>query len=83
MKEDELSIKVLDDGRMSMADTALYLGIHPVTLRINYKRPDWPPYVNLGRRVFFFKDDIDKWFKEHYSKTWNERPYPSKRQTTK
>lgn len=52
-------------------EAAYYLGISRITLRQsrmdgrreNHMPP--PPYVRLGRRIIYLRDDLDRWLEEN------------------
>ena len=57
-----LEIDVFPDGRMDMANTAKYIGIsraHLYRLRTQGRGPR--RYIQQGRKIFYFKKDVDEW----------------------
>ena len=52
---------------MSENEAAHYIGIAPISLRQGRcegrreKRMPPPPYIKLGRKILYLKDDLDRW----------------------
>ena len=58
---EDLDINVLHDGRMDVKNTAKYLDCAPNTLRRYMAMGVSPPYVKIVTRIFFYKNEVDKW----------------------
>ena len=61
--ESTVQIKTYPDGRMDAENAAKYLGLSVGTLaamRSNGKGQG-PKYVKVGRKIFYFKKDLDAW----------------------
>ncbi len=56
-------VVVFPDGRMDAKNTSTYLGVAEKTMAIWRSSGAGPPYVKRGR-IFYFKDDLDKWIEE-------------------
>ena len=57
-------VDILPDGRMDRANAAVYLGLSYGTLK-NWPKRGWgPPYVRLGHKAFYYKDDLDWWIEK-------------------
>jgi hypothetical protein len=50
---------MLPDGRMTREDSARYLGLKEKTLAMWALQKKGPPFVRVGGRVFYFKEDLD------------------------
>lgn len=52
---------------MSEVEAALYIGVAPITLRQGRcdgrreRRIPPPPFVKIGRKVLYLRDDLDRW----------------------
>lgn len=52
-------------------ETAQYLGVSRATLRTGRmegkrgKRMTTPPFVKVGRKVIYLRDDLDRWLEEN------------------
>jgi hypothetical protein len=52
---------------MSEVDAARYIGVAPISLRQGRcegrreKRMPPPPFIKLGRKIIYLKDDLDRW----------------------
>jgi excisionase family DNA binding protein len=55
------TVEILVDGRMTVQNACVYLGIGPDTLARLRKNGDGPMYIKFDRRVFYYKDDLDAW----------------------
>ena len=61
----------VDRRGYSEEETAYYLGISRASLRQGRmegrreKRLPPPPYVRLGRKILYLKDDLDRWLEEN------------------
>ena len=56
-------VLILPDGRMDRRNAALYCGLSVKTLAMYASRGVGPAYIKLGK-VFYFKDDLDRWIAE-------------------
>lgn len=56
---EEIKVRVLPDGRLSRKDTAAYLGFQPKTLAMRALRGEYPHFVKVGGRVFYYQADLD------------------------
>ena len=56
---------------LSETDAAEYIGLSRSTLRQGRcegrreKRMPPPPYIKLGRKILYFKEDLDRWMEMH------------------
>lgn len=50
----------INNGRMNNAQAASYLGISKATLNGWRTRRKGPPYLKLGERVFYRREDLDE-----------------------
>lgn len=61
----------IDRRGFSEEETAHYLGISRASLRQGRmegrraNRLPTPPYVKLGRKILYLKDDLDRWLEEN------------------
>lgn len=53
--------KIFPDGRITARDAANYLGLSYKTLACQRSNGDGPPYIKLGKAVFYRKHDLDEW----------------------
>lgn len=60
---DEISVRVLPDGRMTRPDAARYLGYRPKTLAMWKLQGKGPESVKVGGRVFYFLEALDAFIK--------------------
>lgn len=58
-------INVYPDGRLDRRNAARYMGCPSKTLAIWASQGTGPPYCKLGKRVFYFKEDLDAWIQSH------------------
>jgi hypothetical protein len=56
-------VRVLPDGRMTRQDSARYLGLKEKTLAMWALQKKGPRLVRVGGRVFYFKDDLDRFIR--------------------
>jgi hypothetical protein len=63
-----VKVVILPDGRMDRKNAALYLGLSEKTLAMHACRGRGPAYVKRGK-VFYYRDDLDRWIKVTRSKT--------------
>ena len=52
-------VRILPDGRMSRENAAKYLGLSAKTLAMWKLSGRGPPWVKVGGRVFYFREDLD------------------------
>ncbi|MGB8864845.1 MAG: helix-turn-helix domain-containing protein [Candidatus Sulfotelmatobacter sp.] len=57
-----VTVTILPDGRMNRANAARYLGLSTKTLAMYAVRGVGPKFIKRGR-VFYFRDDLDRWMK--------------------
>lgn len=53
-----------EQGALSTPAAAEYLGLSPATLETMRSRGGGPPFVKLGRRVVYQREDLDAWLDE-------------------
>lgn len=53
-----------EEGALSTPAAAEYLGLSPATLETMRSRGGGPPFVKLGRRVVYQREDLDAWLAE-------------------
>ena len=66
-KPTDKQVRTVEQRGLSEESAAFYLGISPSALRQGrmygerdgYMPP--PPYVRLGRKILYLRDDLDKW----------------------
>jgi hypothetical protein len=56
-------VTILPDGRMDRKNAARYCGFSEKTLAMHACRGTGPDYVKRGK-VFYFRDDVDRWILE-------------------
>lgn len=66
IKGDLNKLESLVDGRMSIPNACLYLGMSAASLSNLRKRGAGPSYVKFDRRVFYFQNDLDAWIKSKH-----------------
>jgi hypothetical protein len=59
----EIAVTILPDGRMDRKNAALYCGLSEKTLAMHACRGTGPDFVKRGK-VFYFREDVDRWFSE-------------------
>jgi hypothetical protein len=57
---DQVRVRVLPDGRMTRQDAVRYLGHQSKTLSMWQLQGKGPRSVKVGGRVFYYRDDLDK-----------------------
>ena len=57
-------VYALPDGRMNRENAAAYLGVQPKTLAMWAMEGKGPGYIRIGRRVFYFKTELDRFIRE-------------------
>lgn len=55
------SVRIFPDGRMSALDAAAYCGISYKSMALQRCQGSGPPFIRLGKSVFYRKDDLDAW----------------------
>lgn len=56
---------------MSESEAAVYIGISSISLRQGRcegrrdKRMPPPPYVKIGRKILYLRDDLDRWLETY------------------
>ncbi len=56
---EQVRVRVLPDGRMDRVNAAKYLGRKPKTLAMWSMDGKGPPWVRVGGRIFYFKENLD------------------------
>lgn len=56
-----VEIEMYPDGRMDNVNAAKYLGLHPGTLNQMRVKATGPEFIKVGKKVFYFKADLDAW----------------------
>ena len=74
MDTNQISIKILPDGRMDAKNAALYLGLSVKSLAsYRGKGKNGPPFIKRGK-VFYYRSDLDAWLEQaRYSSTAQAR----------
>ena len=54
-------VRVFPDGRLTAEDAAKYCGLSYKTMALQRSAGSGPPFVKLGKAVFYRKDDLDSW----------------------
>jgi hypothetical protein len=76
-------VSLYPDGRMDTRTAAAYLGLSPKTLAMKRSTGTGPRFIKRGR-VFYYRDDCDKWLKEGLAtSTTQSRLAASTRRTLK
>lgn len=57
----KITVTQRHDGRMSMHDAAKYIGFTYPYLKDSYRKSGMPRSVKVGRLIYFFQKDLDKW----------------------
>lgn len=66
MKGNQTEITIAPRG-MTETEAAHYIGVAPISLRQGRsegrreKRMPPPPYIKLGRKILYLRDDLDRW----------------------
>jgi hypothetical protein len=61
------SDRIIVPRTMSETEASIYLGVSRITLRQGRcegrreKRMPPPPFVKLGRKILYLRDDLDRW----------------------
>jgi excisionase family DNA binding protein len=63
-----------DPGAVSTPEAAAYLGLSPATLETLRTRGGGPPFVKLGRRVVYRREDLDAWLNAARRRSTSESP---------
>ena len=53
------TIRVFPHGRLTAQDAAAYLGLSYKTLALQRSQGSGPPFVKLGKAVFYLKADLE------------------------
>lgn len=61
-----------DPGALTTPLAAKYLGLAPATLETLRSRGGGPPFVKLGRRVVYRREDLDAWLQERVRKSTSD-----------
>ena len=56
-------VTLYPDGRLDTKNASIYLGLSDKTLAMMRSQGYGPKYLKRGR-IFYFKDDLDKWIME-------------------
>lgn len=54
-------IQIFPDGRLDAQSAASYLGLSYKTLACRRSAGKGPPFIKLGKAIFYQKDDLDSW----------------------
>lgn len=54
-------VRIFPDGRLTAPDAAAYCGLSYKTMALQRSAGVGPPFVKLGKAVFYRKDDLDAW----------------------
>lgn len=64
--------EMIESRGYSEAEAALYLGISRGSLRVgrmevkpSHFKMTTPPFVKLGKKVLYLKDDLDRWLEDN------------------
>lgn len=49
---------------MDSKNSARYLGSAPKTMAMQRSRGEGPPFVKRAGKIFYFKEDLDRWIAE-------------------
>ncbi len=55
------AVQMFHDGRMDVTNASAYLGLTPKTLAMKRCHGNGPPFIKLGKAVFYRRDDLDSW----------------------
>jgi hypothetical protein len=58
---DEIKITMFPDGRLDTKNASAYLGLSRKTLAIHRSNGTGPRFIKSGGKIFYYKDDLDKW----------------------
>jgi len=75
-----VSVTVLPDGRMDRRNAARYCGFSEKTLAMHACRGTGPDSVKRGK-VFYFREDLDRWIREGEQGGTKPAPVRSRRST--
>jgi hypothetical protein len=75
-----VSVTVLPDGRMNRKNAARYCGLSEKTLAMHACRGTGPDFVKRGK-VFYFREDVDRWIREGEQGGTKPEPVRSRRST--
>ena len=62
-----MDVQLITPRALSESEAATYLGISKITLRQGRcegkrdNRMPPPPYVKIGRKILYLRDDLDRW----------------------
>lgn len=62
-----------DPGALPTPEAAEYLGLSPATLETLRTRGGGPPFVKLGRRVVYRREDLDAWIAERLRRSTSDQ----------
>jgi hypothetical protein len=54
-------VRIFPDGRLDAQSAAAYLGLSYKTLACQRSAGNGPPFIKLGKAVFYQKEDLDGW----------------------
>lgn len=63
IQENRISVNVLHDGRISLRDTAKYIGVSYAYLKDYYQKITTLEHNHVGRKVYFDIDELKRWIK--------------------
>jgi len=71
---DQVTVRVLPDGRMDRVNAARYLGLEPKTLANLATRKKGPPVVKVAGRCFYFREALDSFIRSGREPDGDEPP---------
>jgi hypothetical protein len=54
-------VRIFPDGRLAVRDACRYLGLSYKTLATQRSKGIGPPYMKVGKAVFYKRNDLDDW----------------------
>lgn len=61
-------IEISLDGRVTLAETAKFLGYTCKSFAVHHTKPGMPPYIKIKGKVYFYYNDLLDWVKSHPKK---------------
>lgn len=55
------SVRIYPDGRMDAKSAVAYTGLSYKTMAVQRSQGVGPPFIKLGKSIFYRKDDLDAW----------------------
>lgn len=59
-----IEVEIFPDGRMDTGNSAIYTGNAKKTMDMQRCKGEGPPFVKRGGKIYYFKDDLDRWIAE-------------------